>query len=152
MKHYLSVLFAIMLFVGFSNNTYSQVEVVADGRLQTILEEHITYNQMAKTFVGYRIKVATFTGEGAKSKAFNLKEQLIKAYPDERSYVFFDEPNFNVKIGDYVSRLDAYSTYMKIKPQISTALIVKDYINSPIISEDDLKAPEYFEEELENEQ
>jgi hypothetical protein len=152
MKHCLSVLFAIMLFVGFSNNTYSQVEVVADGRLQTILEEHITYNQMAKNFIGYRIKVATFTGEGAKSKAFNLKDQLMKAYPNERSYVFFDEPNFNVKIGDYVSRLDAYSTYMKIKPQISTALIVKDYINSPIISEDDLKAPEYFEEELENEQ
>jgi hypothetical protein len=152
MKHCLSVLFAVMLFVCFSNNTYSQVEVVADGRLQTILEEHITYNQMSKTFIGYRIKVATFTGEGAKSKAFNLKDQLMKAYPNERCYVFFDEPNFNVKIGDYVSRLDAYSTYMKIKPQISTALIVKDYINSPIISEDDLKAPEYFEEELENEQ
>lgn len=149
-KIYILIIGATLLI--FSTKTYSQVEVVADGRLQTILEKHIEYNQMTKNVLGYRIKVATFTGEGAKSKAFNLKEQLNKAFPEERSYVFFDEPNFNVKLGDFMTRLDAYSTYMKVKAQLKTCFIVQDYINSPVLSEDDLKAPEYFEEELENEQ
>lgn len=141
----------VLLFVGWTSQPIrAQVEVIADGRLQTILEKHVEYNSMAKTIKGFRIKVATFTGEGAKSKAFRLKEELLKLYPEQRSYVFFDEPNFNVKIGDYPTRLDAYATFLQIKEQVSTALIVQDYINSPIIDEDDLKSPEYFEQELEN--
>ena len=61
-----------------SNVLMSQVEVVADGRLQTILEQHISYNSMAKTFPGYRIKVAKFTGDNAKKQAFDLKKQLLE--------------------------------------------------------------------------
>ena len=140
----------VALLFGYQS-LQAQVEVIADGRLQTILEKHIDYNQMAKTTVGFRIKVATFTGDDAKAKAFNLKRQLLEAFPKQRAYVFFDEPNFNVKLGDYATRLDAYATYMQIKPQINTALIIQDYINSPIISEDEITNPEYFEEELENE-
>ncbi len=140
----------LSLLICFSNNFLNaQVEVVADGRLQTILEKHVEYNQIAKTSIGFRIKVATFTGDNAKNKAFNLKKQLLEAFAGQRVYVVFDEPNFNVKMGDYATRLDAYSFYIQIKQQINTAIIVRDYINSPLISEEDISNPEYFEDELE---
>lgn len=144
------VLFAFMMMFVCNNVLQAQVEVVADGRLQTILEKHVEYNQMAKTFIGFRIKVATFTGDNAKNKAFELKKQLLETFVGQRVYVVFDEPNFNVKMGDYATRLDAYSFYMQIKPQIKTAIIIKDYINSPLISEEDISQPEYFEDELED--
>lgn len=144
----------ILLFIAylFGNNVSlkAQVEVIADGRLQTVLEKHVEYNRTAKTTKGFRIKVATFTGEGAKDKAFQLKNDLLEIFPEQRTYVIFDEPYFIVKTGDYPTRLDAYTTLMQIKPQITTALIVADYINAPVINEDDLSNPEHFEEELEN--
>lgn len=143
------LVFACLVF-GFAFNAKSQVEVIADGRLQTILEQHVIYNQMARTFPGFRIKVAKFTGENARNKAFNLKEELIRVYPRQRAYVIFDEPDFVVKFGDFTTKLDAQGMLAKIKPQISTAVIVQDQINSPVISEDDLKQIEYFEDNLED--
>ncbi|MBP3253953.1 MAG: hypothetical protein J6M30_05560 [Bacteroidales bacterium] len=137
---------ACMLAIG--HKAYSQTEVIADGRLQNILEKHVEYNRMAKTVRGFRINVATFTGDDAKNKAFSLKNQLLQAFPDQRVYVLFDEPNFNVRLGDYPTRLDAYSAYIKLKNQVSTALIIQDYINLPALNKDDLQEPEYFEDNL----
>jgi len=148
MKHLIVFIGALCIC---SMYLYAQVEVVADGRLQTILEKHVEYNRMAQTTKGFRIKVATYTGEGAKNNAFNLKSNLLKAYPRLRSYVIFDEPYFVVKLGDFTTKLDAYATFIEIKNQIPTALIIQDHINMPIINEDDLSTPEYYEDELENE-
>ena len=59
---------------------------------------------MSRTLQGYRIKVNSFTGENAKAKAYALKDELTAAYPSTRTYVTFDEPNFVVKCGDFVTR------------------------------------------------
>lgn len=139
-----------VLIVSYMGNLSAQVEVVADGRLQTILEQHILYNSMSKTFAGYRIKVAKFTGDDAKEKSFELKQQLLEIFPSQRVYVVFDEPFFNVKMGDFLTRLDAFALLKQIKPQIPTAVIIQDYVNAPVVSEEDLQAPEYFEEDLES--
>ncbi len=152
MNRVIKILISLIILLTLNTNgtVFAQVEVIADGRLQTILEKHVQYNRMAKTIKGFRIKVATFTEEGAKTKAFSLKNDLMEIFPDQRTYVIFDEPYFIVKIGDYPSRLDAYATLMQIKPQIKTALIIQDYINTPTINEDELSIPEYFEAELED--
>lgn len=149
-RHFLltSTLF-IVFSLCFSLQGKSQIKVIADGRLQTILERHIEYNEMSRTLQGYRIKVNSFTGTNAKAKAFALKDELINTYPNTRAYVSFDEPNFIVKCGDFVTRLDAYNLFKHIKPQISSAIIIRDWINNPIISESDIEIPEYFEENLE---
>ena len=143
-----STLFLLLsLFTCLQTN--AQVKVVADGRLQTILERHIEYNEMSRSLQGYRIKVNSFTGANAKAKAFALKDELSEIYPSTRVYVSFDEPNFVVKCGDFITRLDAYNLFKHIKPQISSAIIIKDWINNPIISEQDIEQQEYFEENLE---
>lgn len=143
-----SILFLLLsLFTCLQTN--AQVKVVADGRLQTILERHIEYNEMSRSLQGYRIKVNSFTGANAKAKAFALKDELSEIYPSTRVYVSFDEPNFVVKCGDFITRLDAYNLFKHIKPQISSAIIIKDWINNPIILESEIEQQEYFEENLE---
>ena len=147
------ILLTSTLFIAFSFllslQSQSQVKVIADGRLQTILERHIEYNEMSRTLQGYRIKVNSFTGTNAKAKAFALKDELMDIYPNTRAYVSFDEPNFIVKCGDFITRLEAYNLFKQIKPQISPAIIIKDWINNPIILESEIEQQEYFEENLE---
>ena len=104
-------IFFIVISFCFSLKSNAQVKIIADGRLQTILERHIEYNEMSRTLQGYRIKVNSFTGENAKAKAYALKDELTAAYPSTRTYVTFDEPNFVVKCGDFVTRLDAYNLF-----------------------------------------
>ncbi|MBQ9253164.1 MAG: hypothetical protein IJ180_00125 [Bacteroidales bacterium] len=148
---YVPLIFAFILLCFCQKKTYAQVEVIADGRLQTILEQHVAYNQMARTFAGFRLKVAKFSGDNARSKAFNLKEQLQNIYPKERAYVIFDEPDFVVKFGDFVTKLDAQAMLIQIKPQIPTTVIIQDQINAPVISQEDLKQVEYYEDNMEEE-
>ncbi len=144
-----SVFLSIAILFTCSASLFGQVKVIADGRLQTILERHIEFNEMSRSILGFRIKVNSFTGANAKSKAFALKEELQSKYPSMRAYVTFDEPNFIVKAGDFLTKLEAYAVYSELKPNVPTALIIKDWINSPVLSEEDLKTPEYFEEDLE---
>lgn len=139
--------FVLLLFFVFGVcNLNAQVEVIADGRLQTILEQHIVYNEISRTIPGYRIRIGVFSGPGSKQKAFSLRDELISNLPDIRSYVFFEEPSFSVKCGDYLTKLDAYSAYMKIKGMYPNSSLIKDNVNLPILSEEDLVLPEFYEE------
>lgn len=143
----LKILTLIITVTLFAQNLKAQVEVIADGRLQTILEQHIAFNEISRTAIGYRIKVGVFTGAGSKQQAFDLRDEIINSFPDLRAYVFFEEPNFTVKCGDYLTKLDAFGPYLNLKAIFPSALIIRDYINFPVISKDDLVLPEYFEEE-----
>lgn len=133
----------------FCTKINAQVKIIADGRLQTILERHIEYNEMSRSIQGYRVRVNSFTGDNAKAKAFALKNDLQSKYPQMRVYVTFDEPNFIVKIGDFLTRLDAFSLYSDLRKQVNTTQIIRDWINNPVISEEDLHTPEYIEQDLE---
>ncbi|MDR1726229.1 MAG: hypothetical protein LBR28_07570 [Bacteroidales bacterium] len=139
-------LFLIGLFIFLYHlPAVAQIEVVADGRLQTLLEQHIAYSEASKTIRGFRIKVATFTGQGAKNKAYSVRDKLQLLYPLERTYVTFDEPHFIIRFGDYITRLEAYRNFADIKALYPTAIITRDFINLPPLTEEDLKQPEYFE-------
>ncbi|MDR0789539.1 MAG: SPOR domain-containing protein [Bacteroidales bacterium] len=143
MKAKIVMLFLLCCCVCFTAR--SQVEIVADGRLQTILEQHTAYNSASKTIRGFRIKVATFTGQGAKNNAYSVQNKLQLLYPLERTYVTFDEPHFIVRYGDFLSRMEAHKYFQDIKALYPTAIIIPDLINLPPLSEEDLKQPEYFE-------
>lgn len=142
-------LILLCLSILFCTKINAQVKIIADGRLQTILERHIEYNEMSRSIQGYRVRVNSFTGDNAKAKAFALKNDLQSKYPQMRVYVTFDEPNFIVKIGDFLTRLDAFSLYSDLRKQVNTTQIIRDWINNPVISEEDLHTPEYIEQDLE---
>ena len=61
--------------------------------------------------------------------------QFMTEYPEIKAYLIFDEPNFKVKVGDFVSKLDAFVFMQKIKSLYPCA-IIKDNIY-PIHTDDD---------------
>jgi hypothetical protein len=145
----LRILLLFLTFILLGIQAKAQVEVIADGRLQTILEQHIVFNEISRTAPGFRIKVGVFTGVGSKQKAFTLRDEINQNFPQLRAYVFFDEPSFIVKCGDYQTKLDSFSDYLTLKAIYPNVAIIRDYINFPVLSKDDLTLPEYYEEETE---
>ncbi len=77
---------------------------------------------------GYRIQVASFSGVNSKSQAESVKSTLNVLFPDNKSYVTYNEPYFRVQIGDYFSRLEAYRDLLKIRESYSGAYIVPQKI------------------------
>ena len=128
-----------LLLAMVASNIYAQkrgtFQIVGDRKVSHLVDTHIEFNERVKTIPGFRIQIASVSGNNSKSKAFTIKEQFMSEYPEIKAYLIFDEPNFKVKVGDFVSKLDAFVFLQKIKSQYPCS-IIKDNVY-PIYSDDD---------------
>lgn len=115
----------------------SRVEVTGDVAVTELVQKHIEFNERLKTVPGYRIQIVSLSGSNAKNNAFELKNRFLTSYPDVTAYLIFDEPNFKVKIGDFISRLDAYVFLQYIKDEYP-GTIVRDNVYPIRLNLDDL--------------
>lgn len=115
----------------------SRVEITGDVAVTELVQKHIEFNERLKTVPGYRIQIVSLSGSNAKNNAFELKNRFFTSYPDMTAYLIFDEPNFKVKIGDFISRLDAYVFLQYIKDEYP-GTIVRDNVYPIRLNLDDL--------------
>jgi len=115
----------------FSNPASAQSRtytVTGDVAVNAMVEKHVEFNNRVKTFPGYRVQIASFSGANSKNSAFSLRDRFIIDYPSVQAYIVFDEPNFKVKVGDFRTRLEAYAFLQQIK-DVYKGYIIKDNIN-----------------------
>ena len=139
--------FAVLLACSTSLLAQSRgsVQISGDTKVSELVEKHIEFNEKVKTVPGYRIQIAKPSGVNSKTQAFAQKQQFLEEYPEMTAYIIFDEPNFKVKVGDFVTRLDAYVFMQKIKNTYTSSTIIKDNVYpirwnpEDFIPEDDLE-------------
>ena len=105
------------------------VKIVGDMRVTLLVEQHKEYNQRHHTTAGYRVQVASLSGTDSKRRAFELRDNIRNAFPEHEVYVSFDEPGFKVKVGDFLTRLEAHAFLSKIRGAYS-GTIIRDNINT----------------------
>ena len=84
------------------------IQIVGDRKVTDLVNTHVEFNERVKTIPGFRIQIASETGSNSKAKAFSVKEKFLQEYPEISAYLVFDEPNFKVKVGDFITKLDAF--------------------------------------------
>jgi hypothetical protein len=83
-------------------------------------------NSRYTTTSGYRILIYSGPNKSeANAASFNAYELL----PQEASYNSFTSPNFRVKVGDFIDRVEAYSVLSILKQQFPNAMVVPDQVN-----------------------
>lgn len=136
MRHIVILIFSILLTTNLqAQSRRGTIQIVGDRKVTDLVNTHIEFNERVKTIPGYRIQIASETGANSKSKAFAIKEKFLNEYPEMTAYLVFDEPNFKVKVGDFISKLDAFVFMQKIKSQFPCT-IIKDNI-FPIRTEEE---------------
>ena len=128
MRRLLVIFAAVSVCVCAQAQSRGSVQITGDTKVTDLVEKHVAFNEKAKTVPGYRILIASLSGVNSKSQAFAKKQQFLEKYSDLSAYVVFDEPNFRVKVGDFVSQLDAYVFLQKIKADHPGAKIIKDNV------------------------
>jgi hypothetical protein len=63
-------------------------------------------------YKGFRVQVLSTQSRG---EAFKMKTDLLTRFPEEKSYLIFQSPNFKVRIGNFLKRSDAE----RLKQQLS---------------------------------
>lgn len=125
----LSLLFAFNIFMMAQNAVIDtgKVQLVQEYKVKELLEKHIEINSKA-AIKGYRIKIH-FGSD--KNKAKDIKAKFISKFPDIAAYEKYDQPNFNIRVGDFRSKLDAYKALKEIQLEFPSSFLVQDEIEMP---------------------
>ncbi len=126
------LLLIIILFfakISFANDT---IIIRKDPRIDILVQKQIQLNKRSAIsfangqYKGYRIQVVSTSN---RDEAFKIKADLLAKFPEEKTYIIFQSPNFKVRIGNFLKREDAEKLRDKMQPNLSqTIYIVEDAI------------------------
>ncbi|MCW3071906.1 MAG: hypothetical protein JWO44_1796 [Bacteroidetes bacterium] len=104
-----------------------KIELVQDYKIKDLVAKHVEVNAKSN-LKGYRIKIH-FGSD--KTKAREIKAKFIAKFPDVPAYEKYDQPNFNIRVGDFRTKLEAYRFLKEVQPEFPSAFIVLDEIELP---------------------
>jgi hypothetical protein len=104
-----------------------KIELVQDYKVKELLNKHIEINSKS-SIKGYRVKIHFGTD---KNKAKEIKANFSSQFPDIPAYERYDQPNFNIRVGDFRTKLEAYKFLKEVQAEFPSAFIVQDDIEFP---------------------
>jgi hypothetical protein len=106
-----------------------RLTIVQDPALDTLVSRHILYNARKEGVDGWRIQIYRGGHRTASDDANKVRAHFMDDYPDIRTYLTFDRPNwFKVKVGDYRTREEAAIVFFDIQKRYPDAYLIRDVI------------------------
>lgn len=125
-----SIIFIFLSQIICAQNPVSdtgKVEIVQEYKVKELVNKHIEINSKAP-IKGYRIKIH-FGSD--KNKAKEIKAKFISKFPEIPAYEKYDQPNFNIRVGDFRTKLEAYKALKEIQLEFPSSFLVQDEIEMP---------------------
>jgi hypothetical protein len=113
------------------NSPDGRLVVNQDERINELINRHISINKQREGIPGYRIRIFSESGQGARPRATDARANFFNNYPDIETYLVYDAPNFKVYVGDFRTRSEALKTQRKISRDYPYSFIISDRINLP---------------------
>jgi len=106
-----------------------QVHIEVDSLLVANYYKLITENSDIKGIPGYRIRIFSESGLGAKEQQQQMRARFLSEFPGIDAYHKYDEPFFKVYVGDCRTKSEVLKLYDEIKDKFPNPIIVPDFIN-----------------------
>lgn len=101
-------------------------KISIDKEVQYIIDTIQNNNKNIKKAKGYRL--AVYNGPD-KEELRKVKEYVYSFYPDINIISEYKQPDYKIKIGDFLSRFEAFEVLGKISGQYPNALIVPEVVD-----------------------
>jgi len=130
-----SIAFFMLLTITASAQTRGKVTVVKDARIDSLMALRIALSKMPNTGAGvyspasangYRVQI--FSGSN-REDAYNAQSKFNGLYPEMKTYIIYNEPNFKVRAGDFRTRLEASKLMEQLRSQFTSIFIIPEKIN-----------------------
>jgi len=89
----------------------------------------LSSNKNSTGIPGYRIRIFSESGVGAKEEQQRVKARFLTLYPDIDAYYRYDEPFFKVYVGDCRTRSEVLQLMDRISRNFPNPFIVQDFID-----------------------
>ncbi len=107
-------------------NTDNQIAVHCDQRVGHLLD----IEKRTDKIMGYRLQICL---DSDKEIIDEARDKYLKLYPLTDTYVNFENPHFNLKVGDFRSRVEAEKIKREIFGEFVICIIHEELINLPRI-------------------
>lgn len=115
------------------SGTSGKITIVQDDDIITLLDQHLLEESKRKGISGYRIRIFSNSGPGAREEGEIIRAGFIGKYKGVKAYYIFDTPYYRLYIGDFRTKSDAMNFYKKIEYEFPDAFIVPSKINYPLL-------------------
>ena len=106
-----------------------QVSLELDSLILDNYNKLIAENMKSSGVPGYRIRIYSGSGVGAKEEQQQVRARFLSLYRGLDAYNRYDEPYFKVYVGDCRTRSEALKLLDRIKRDFPNSIIREDYIN-----------------------
>jgi hypothetical protein len=129
------IAFFMLLSATASAQTKGKVTVVKDARIDSLIVLRLALSKLPYTPAGayspasaYGYRVQIFGGSN-RIDAYNAQSKFNEMYPEMKTYIIYNEPNFKVRAGDFRTRLEASKLMEQIRSQFTSVFIISEKIN-----------------------
>ena len=106
-----------------------RVTLEVDSLMVSNYNKLISKNMKASGIPGYRIRIYSESGIGAKKEQQQVRARFLSLYPGLDAYNKYEEPFFKIYVGDCRTRSEALKLQDMIKKDFPNPFMVEDYIN-----------------------
>ena len=98
-----------LFFPVFGFSQAKSVEIIKDHRLDLLIQKQEELNKKAylenrKSIPGFRVMVINTND---RTKALDVKTTLLRNFPEHKTYLIYQSPNFKVQIGNFKTQVEA---------------------------------------------
>lgn len=106
-----------------------RVYIELDSMLLANYDKLISSNMKSSGVPGYRIRIYSESGIGAKQEQQQVRARFLSLFPGIDAYNRYDEPYFKIYVGDCRTRSDALKLHELIRREFPNSIIREDKIN-----------------------
>lgn len=128
--HRAKTIFSIAILCIWGGNGYSQIpkskHVERDPRLDLMVERHAEMNrEMAKPKFkiepGFRLLMVS---TNKRDVALEMRARLLKMYPEQKSYMYYQSPFFKIQFGNFKTSKEAEDFKLQMIEQFGENILI----------------------------
>ena len=115
----------LSVVVVVSSESYAQGTLIehSEPSIKILQEEYLKISQKQSGINGYRIHI---TSTNNRTEVNQLKGKLYQLYPEMKPFITYQAPNFKLRVGNFLYKIDAYKALQQLIPEFPGAFIVNE--------------------------
>ncbi len=105
-----------------------QVMIRMDSLILENYKKHLVHNSKNRGIEGYRIRIFSDIGQGAKDEQMRVRARFLSLHPQIAIYPDYEDSYYKVYVGDFRTRRDALKILDIVRKDFPDAFIVEDNI------------------------
>ena len=106
-----------------------RVTIHEDEQVKALMADYTKREHVLK---GYRVQVFL---NADRKQAESIRAQFLQKHPETPAYLSYQAPNFKVRVGDLLTRLEGEKLRAELKAEFPGCYIVPDEIELPRLPE-----------------